>query len=78
MVPLWVPTMYLAVPAAGIVVALLRGGVRRRLPAYLIATALFFVADLSASVGALVIHAMRRPLRWQSPRPMPAEGDLKL
>jgi cellulose synthase/poly-beta-1,6-N-acetylglucosamine synthase-like glycosyltransferase len=77
-VPLWVPTMYLAVPAAGIVVALLRGGVRRRLPAYLIATALFFVADLSASVGALVIHSMRRPLRWQSPRPISAEGDLKL
>jgi cellulose synthase/poly-beta-1,6-N-acetylglucosamine synthase-like glycosyltransferase len=78
MVPLWVPTMYLAVPGAGILAALLRAGVRRRLPAYLVATALFFAADLAASVGALVVHAMRRPVRWQSPRPVTVEGDLEL
>ena len=73
--PLWVPLLYLALPGLEIVAALLKAGIRRALPQYLLAAALFFVADIAGSVAAVVIHIARRPYRWYSPRSISAEGE---
>ena len=64
----WVPFVYLAPPALGIVAALLKARVGRRLPLYLLSTAFVFAADLVASVAAVVVHASRRPYRWDNVR----------
>lgn len=73
--PLWVPLSYLVVPGLEIVVALLKAGVRGGLPRFLLATILFFIADLAGSVAAVVMHVGRRPYRWHSPRWIQADGD---
>ncbi|MDB4882375.1 MAG: glycosyltransferase family 2 protein, partial [Gemmatimonadetes bacterium] len=78
MLPVWIPMMYLAVPGLGIVAALLKAGVVRRLPWFLLATVVLFAADLAGSVAAVVIHAARRPDRWYSPRWNHVEGDAKV
>jgi cellulose synthase/poly-beta-1,6-N-acetylglucosamine synthase-like glycosyltransferase len=75
MLPFWVPLLYLAVPGMEIVAALLKAGVRRRLPLFLLATVLFFAADLVASVAAVVLHVARRPYSWYNPRQGSVAGD---
>ncbi len=66
--PLWVPGLYLSVPGLEIVAALFKAGVRGALPRFLLATVLFFVADLVGSFAAVVQHAADRPYRWHNPR----------
>jgi 1,2-diacylglycerol 3-beta-glucosyltransferase len=73
--PLWVPLLYLSVPGMEVVAALLKAGVRRGLPRFLLATLLLFVADLAGSVAAVFIHIGRRPYRWHSPRWLQADAD---
>lgn len=73
--PWWLPIMYLAVRGAEIVVASLEGGARRGLPRVLLATVLFFAADLLASLAAVVAHVARMPYRWHSPRRLPAGAE---
>lgn len=72
--PWWLPTAYLAVPGAEIVVASLAAGARRALPRMLLATVLLFAADVLASLAAVLAHVTRMPYRWYSPRRLPA-GD---
>jgi uncharacterized membrane protein len=71
-VPGWVSLLYLAVPGLEVLTALFKAGIRRRIPAYLVATLVFFVADLAASAAAVVMHAMRRPHAWHNPRAVTA------
>jgi cellulose synthase/poly-beta-1,6-N-acetylglucosamine synthase-like glycosyltransferase len=73
--PLWLPVLYLSLPALGIVVALYEAGAGRRLPRFLIATAVMFAIDVAASVSAVLIHAARRPYRWHSPRVEHLDGE---
>jgi cellulose synthase/poly-beta-1,6-N-acetylglucosamine synthase-like glycosyltransferase len=77
LLPVWVPLLYLTLPGLEIVAALLKAGVRHRLPWFLVATVLFFAADLVGSVAAVIIHVARRPHRWQSPRWSHVDGDAK-
>ena len=67
-VPIWVPSLYLAMPGLEVIAALLKAGVRRKMPSFLLATALVFGADVLGSVAAVVLHLARRPSMWHSPR----------
>jgi cellulose synthase/poly-beta-1,6-N-acetylglucosamine synthase-like glycosyltransferase len=67
-VPLWVAFAYLVAPGVELVAALLKAGIRNRLPPLLLAAAVLFAADLAASLAAIVVHLARRPYRWKSPR----------
>jgi hypothetical protein len=73
--PIWLPVLYLSLPALAIVAAMFEAGVGRRLPSFLFATALVFAIDLAASITAIVTHAARRPYRWYSPRLEHVDGD---
>jgi cellulose synthase/poly-beta-1,6-N-acetylglucosamine synthase-like glycosyltransferase len=64
----WVPFLYLALPALGVLAALFKARVGRRLPIYLLSTAFVFAADLVASVAAVLMHASGRPFRWDNLR----------
>lgn len=75
--PIWIPLLYLTMPGLEILAALHKAGVRRRLPWFVLATVVFFAADIAASLAAVVIHAARRPHRWHSPRWNHVEGDVK-
>jgi cellulose synthase/poly-beta-1,6-N-acetylglucosamine synthase-like glycosyltransferase len=73
--PIWAASLSLVVPGVEVVAALLKAGVGRRLPRFLAATVLFFAADLAGSVAAAIVHAVRRPDRWDNPRWLTADGD---
>ncbi len=72
--PVWVPLLYLAVPGLEVVAALLKAGVRRNLPRFLLATFVFFVVDLAGSVAAVAAQLVGRPYRWDSPRALPGDN----
>jgi peptidoglycan-N-acetylglucosamine deacetylase len=74
--PLWLPALYLSLPALTIVVAMLEAGVWTRMPRFLVATAVMFAMDVAASIAAVWIHVTRRPYRWHSPRVERADGEL--
>jgi cellulose synthase/poly-beta-1,6-N-acetylglucosamine synthase-like glycosyltransferase len=65
--PLWLPPAYLGLRGIEVCVALLKGGVRRQLPLFLLCTAAFFVADILATVSAMAQCLRRRPATWRSP-----------
>lgn len=69
--PLWVPAFYLAAPAAEVLAALYRAGVRGDVLLFAGATAVFFVIDIVASLAATGAHLARRPFTWHSPRAQP-------
>lgn len=71
--PTWVPLMYLAIPGLEIVAALLKAGLRRKMPAFLLATAVVFAADVLGSLAAVALHLGRRPSLWHSPRTRPVD-----
>ncbi len=73
--PIWLPLLYLSLPAFGIVVALFQAGAGRRIPQFLLATTLMFAIDVTASIAAVLIHVTRRPYQWHSPRWERADGD---
>ncbi|MGQ0640927.1 MAG: glycosyltransferase [Gemmatimonadaceae bacterium] len=73
--PLWLPLLYLTLPGLEIVAALLKAGVRSGIHRFLLATILFFVADIAGSIAAVVMHVGRRPYRWHSPRWLQADSD---
>jgi len=74
--PTWVPLLYLAMPALEIAAALFKAGVRRKVPAFLLATATVFGADVLGSVAAVVLHLGRRPSLWHSPRARPVDVNV--
>ncbi|MGQ0765480.1 MAG: glycosyltransferase [Gemmatimonadota bacterium] len=73
-VPTWVPALYLAAPAAEVLAALLKAGVRRDIHKFASATVVFFAIDIVASLVASGAHLIRRPYTWHSPRAQPATG----
>jgi cellulose synthase/poly-beta-1,6-N-acetylglucosamine synthase-like glycosyltransferase len=63
------PGGYVAVAAAEVVVAAMKAGVgHRRLPGFLLATAVVFPLDAAGTLAATLNHLARRPLDWRSPR----------
>jgi cellulose synthase/poly-beta-1,6-N-acetylglucosamine synthase-like glycosyltransferase len=63
-----VPGAYAGVVAAEIVLAVARAGAGRRLPRFLLATAVVFPLDALGALVATASHLARRPLDWRSPR----------
>ena len=72
----WVPALYLVVPGLEIMAASLKADVRGALPRFLLAVPLLFAVDLIASISAVVVQILHRPLRWHNPRWVPGNGDL--
>ena len=71
-----VPILYLAVAAAGVVVAVGKAGAARRLPAIAIAVSAVFVLDVVTTVVAALAHLLRVPRVARSPeRQAPAAAD---
>jgi glycosyl transferase family 2 len=66
--PAWAPAVYLAVPGAQLLAALLKAGLGRRIPRLFAASLVLFPLDLVFSVGAILVHLARRPHRWESLR----------
>jgi cellulose synthase/poly-beta-1,6-N-acetylglucosamine synthase-like glycosyltransferase len=62
-----VPIVYLAVAAAGIVVAVAKAGAARELPAFAIAASAVFALDVVSTVIATVAHLLRVPRVTQTP-----------
>ena len=56
------------VVAAEIVFAVAKAGAGRRLPRFLLATAVVFPLDALGALVATASHLARRPLDWRSPR----------
>ena len=69
--PIWLPLAYLGLRGLEVAVAVLKAGVRQRLPLFLFWTVVFFAVDVVASVAATAQYAGRRPPSWQSPARAP-------
>jgi len=65
--PPWVVGGYLAVVAAMVVAAIVRGGAGLRLPLFLFATATCLALDAAATVVATVAELAGRPATWRAP-----------
>jgi hypothetical protein len=63
-----VPAAYAGVVAAEIVLAVAKAGAGRRLPRYVLATAVVFPLDAFGALVATASHVTGRPLKWRSPR----------
>lgn len=63
-----IPGAYLAVAGTEVVVAMAKAGVGRRMPAFLVSTAVVFPLDAAGALVATAHHIARRPLQWRSPR----------
>jgi cellulose synthase/poly-beta-1,6-N-acetylglucosamine synthase-like glycosyltransferase len=74
--PLWVPLAYVGMIVATVVVAIVRGGATRRLPLYLLATAVLLPLDAAATVVSGAHQLSRRPLHWRTPRPAGGDGPI--
>jgi glycosyltransferase involved in cell wall biosynthesis len=66
--PRSLPAGYLGIVAGEVVVGAVKAGMRRRLPTFLLATALVFPLDVAGAVAATASHLARRPFDWRSPR----------
>jgi len=62
------PAGYAGVVAAEIALAVAKAGAGRRLPRFLLATAVVFPLDAIGALVAAVNHVTHRPLNWRSPR----------
>jgi cellulose synthase/poly-beta-1,6-N-acetylglucosamine synthase-like glycosyltransferase len=70
-----VPVVYLAVAAAGVVVAMGKAGAARELPAFALAAAAVFALDVATTVVATVAHVLRVPRVTQSPERQAPAAD---
>jgi GT2 family glycosyltransferase len=75
--PARVPAAYAALRALETVVAVVKAGHGRRLPAYLLAAALVLPLDVAASVAAAVALRSRGPAAWRSSRRRSASDTLE-
>ena len=62
-----VPVAYAGVVAAEVVLAVAKAGAGRRLPRFLLATAVVFPLDALGALVATASHVFRRPVVWRSP-----------
>jgi cellulose synthase/poly-beta-1,6-N-acetylglucosamine synthase-like glycosyltransferase len=62
------PAGYLAVAAAEVVLGAVKAGAGRRLPTFLLATAVVFPLDVAGALAGTMKHVAGRPLDWRSPR----------
>jgi cellulose synthase/poly-beta-1,6-N-acetylglucosamine synthase-like glycosyltransferase len=67
--PVWVPLAYVGLRGVEVVVALVKGGVRRQVPVFFAWALVFFVVDVVASVVATLQYPLRRRPggEWRSP-----------
>jgi cellulose synthase/poly-beta-1,6-N-acetylglucosamine synthase-like glycosyltransferase len=65
---LWVAGAYFAILGVELVAAVAKAGAARRLPRYVVATAVLFGLDVVASLAACGGHVLRRPRVWLQPR----------
>lgn len=62
------PAGYLAIAAAEVVLGTVKAGAARRLPRFLLATAVVFPLDVAGALAGTLNQIAGRPLDWRSPR----------